>query len=84
VQVAMAESPFWITVNMTFWQAAFLPKWVQDIGYSGRVWAAYNASPILTGMGFNWAASASYAGGCSSKSTDWTDPPIGPPYILLK
>jgi hypothetical protein len=49
------------------------------ISSNGVVWAVHNVKSLLAPMWLTWPASSSYSGGCSSKSTDWIDPPIGPP-----
>lgn len=54
------------------------PSWVVNLGYGGVVWAAYNRVNLFSPMGFSWAESSSYSGGCYRRASEWEDPPTGP------
>jgi len=89
----MAEAPFWLTVDMAFWKAAFLPEWVERIGYSSKTkWVKLigklGGIPV-SHMGksrlkfFLVRNSAFKIATSGSTCGKWADPQQAPPYIVF-
>ena len=90
----MAEVPFWLTVDMTFWQAAFLPEWVERIGYSsktkwvkliGKLGGLPKSHLGKSRLKFFQARNSSFKIATNGSPVGtWADPQQAPPYILFK
>lgn len=55
------------------------PKWIRDIGYDAFVWVEHYLRCKVRPLGYSWPQSNSYTGGNTTYSTEWADPPVGPP-----
>jgi len=79
---AATERPKGWSKWMGKWHKAFLPTWVISLARTSVCWAAAHRGHEIMAQGYTWSQSSSYSGGCPCRSSDWADPPLGPPSLL--
>ena len=75
--------------NMKYWGSTFLPSWLVDIRYSAIMWAAYCANSRagksrLKTQQHRHHSWKTVPGGCFRSTSEWEDPPQGPPTDFRK